>query len=109
MKAGQTINFSAKIEIIGINPFVHLPAKVLEFIITQAGKDKGKIPVGIKIEGYEFVQTLVKYSGHWRLYLNTAMRKAGKKVAGESALFEITFDPAKRTIKPHPGLTKALS
>lgn len=74
------IKFKAKIEIIGVNPFVFLPEKVLQQIFAQAGKDKGKIPVRIKIDGHEFPQTLIKWSGAWRLYLNTPMRKAAKKM-----------------------------
>lgn len=100
--------FSAKIEIIGINPFVYLPNNVLQSIFTQANKDKGKIPVRMKIEGYEFIQTLVKYSGHWRLYLNTPMRKMAKKEVGDTADFEIVFDSEIRVIPMHPKLTEAL-
>ncbi len=107
--AARTIKFSAVIKIIGVNPFVYLPDKVLEFIFVQAGKNKGKIPVKIKIDGHEFVQTLVRYSGRWRLYLNTPMRKAAKKEVGDSAIFEIAFDPKKRVIKPHPSFLKALN
>src|SRR6202035_2245717 len=106
--ATKTIKFSAVIEIIGVNPFVYLPPKVLEFIFTQAGKNKGKIPVRIEMDGHEFAQTLVRYSGHWRLYLNTPMRKAAKKEVGDSANFEIAFDPKKRIMKPHPAFREAL-
>jgi hypothetical protein len=105
----RTIKFSAVIEIIGINPFVYLPPKVLEFIFAQAEKDKGKIPVRIKMDGHEFTQTLMRYSGRWRLYLNTPMRKAAKKEVGDSAIFEIAFDPKKRVIQPHPAFLKALN
>lgn len=104
----KPIKFSAKIEIIGVNPFVYLPDKVLKSIFVQAGKAKGKIPVKIKIEGHEFIQTLIKYSGDWRLYLNTPMRKAAKKEVGAAADFEIVFDPEKRVIPPHPKFIKAL-
>ena len=100
--------FTAKIEIIGINPFVFVPEKVLKKIFAEAGKDKGKIPLKIKIEGYEFIQTLIKYSGHWRLYLNTPMRKTAKKEVGEVAKFEIAFDKEKRNIPMHPKFEKAL-
>jgi len=106
--ASQTIKFSAVIKIIGVNPFVYLPVKVLESIFAQAGKSKGKIPVRIKMDGHEFTQTLVRYSGHWRLYLNTPMRKAARKEVGDSSIFEIAFDPGKRIIKPHPAFLKAL-
>jgi len=101
--------FSAKIEIIGVNPFVFLPEKVLQFIFVQAGISKGKIPVRIKMEGHEFIQTLIKYSGHWRLYLNTPMRKATQKEMGDMVHFEIAFDPIKREIPVHPKFTKALN
>ncbi|MEJ6979549.1 YdeI/OmpD-associated family protein [Pedobacter sp. P351] len=104
----KTIKFSALIEIIGINPFVYLPENVLNFIFLEAGESKGKIPVKIKIEGHEFPQTLIKYSGHWRLYLNTPMRKAAKKDVGDNADFEIAFDKVKREIPMHSKLLKAL-
>jgi len=108
-KVHKKIKFSAKIEIIGINPFVYLPDKVLKLIFIQAGKAKGKIPVKIKIEGHEFIQTLIRYSGDWRLYLNTPMRKAAKKEVGDTADFEIVFDPEKRVIPSHPKFVKALN
>ncbi len=100
--------FNARIEIIGINPFVFIPQRVLKFIFQQAGKDKGKIPVKIKIDGHEFSQTLIKYSGHWRLYLNTPMRKAAAKELGDTACFEINYDPSDRKLAMHPQLAKAL-
>ena len=75
----STDTFSAQIEIIGINPFVCLPGNILKSIFIPANKDKGKIPVKIKIDGHEFPQTLIKYSGFWRLYINTPMRKSAKK------------------------------
>lgn len=105
----KTYKFSAEIEIIGVNPFVFIPYTVLESIFSDANKNKGKIPVKIKIEGYEFIQTLIKYSGYWRLYLNTPMRKMAQKEVGDSANFEIAFDPEERIIPMHPKLMKALS
>ena len=102
------IKFKAKIEIIGVNPFVFLPDRVLHQIFAQAGKNKGKIPVKIKIDGYEFPQTLIKWSGSWRLYLNTPMRKAAKKDVGDVATFEIVYDPMERTVPMHPKFAKAL-
>jgi uncharacterized protein YdeI (YjbR/CyaY-like superfamily) len=100
--------FNARIEIIGINPFVFIPERALKFVFQVAGKDKGKIPVKIKIDGHEFSQTLIKYSGHWRLYLNTPMRKAAGKEVGDTARFEINFDSSDRTLTMHPQLAKAL-
>ena len=102
------IKFRAKIEIIGVNPFVFLPDRVLQEVFTQAGKSKGKIPVKMKIDGHEFVQTLIKWSGSWRLYLNTPMRKAAKKDVGDVANFEIVYDPTERVFPMHPKFEKAL-
>lgn len=109
MENHKTEKFSAQIEIIGINPFVYLPDDVLQSIFIQANKDRGKIPVTIKIEGHEFTQTLIKYSGHWRLYLNTPMRKAALKEVGDTVTIEIRYDPKKRTIPPHPKFIEALN
>jgi hypothetical protein len=104
----KTNKFSAEIQIIGVNPFVFLPDTVLTSIFKEANKDKGKIPVKMKIDGHEFIQTLIKYSGHWRLYLNTPMRKMAKREVGDTANFEIAFDPEERVIPIHPKLSKAL-
>lgn len=100
--------FRTKIEIIGINPFVFIPNGVLNYIFEKAGKNKGKIPVRIKIEGHEFEQTLIKYRGHWRLYLNTPMRKSAEKEVGQMINIEIEFDPNERKIPFHPKFRKAL-
>lgn len=108
MNPTKTNIFSAEIQIIGVNPFVFLPDVVLNSLFKEANKDKGKIPVKIKIEGHEFIQTLIKYSGDWRLYLNTPMRKIAKKEVGDVANFEIAFDPVERVIPMHPKLTQAL-
>ena len=100
--------FHAKIEIIGINPFVFVPVETLLYLFDQAKGDKGKIPVKMKIDGHLFKQTLVKYAGDWRLYLNTPMRTAAGKELGDTALFELTFDPEERIISFHPKLQAAL-
>lgn len=51
------LSFIAKIQIIGINPYVLLPAAVLKDIMQKAGKDKGAIPVKLRIDGKDFIQT----------------------------------------------------
>ena len=101
--------FSAVIEIIGINPFVFVPDEALKAVFEQAGKSKGKIPIRMKIDGHLFEQTLIKYNGHWRLYLNTPMRKSAGKEVGQTARFEIEFDPKERTVPFHPKFKKALT
>ena len=96
--------FKAIIDIIGINPFVLLPDEVLLGIFNQAGKDKGPIPVRGLIDGHPYTQTLVKYSGAWRLYINTPMLKTSGKKVGDETEIQIEFDPQDRTIPMHPKL-----
>lgn len=109
MKIKKPQPFSAKIEIIGINPFVFIPEESLKYIFGKANKDKSQIPVVIKIDGHNFKQTLVRYAGEWRLYLNTPMRKAAGKDVGDIAVFELEFDKEERMINAHPKLNKALA
>lgn len=85
-------SFSAVIEIIGINPYVLLPAKALEALFKSAGRDKGPIPVKIRIDGHPFTQTLVRYRGHWRLYINGPMLKAAAKDTGDTIKVHIEYD-----------------
>lgn len=99
--------FSAKIYIIGINPYVLLPSAVLNYIFQKSGKQKGAIPVKLKIGREKFIQNLVKYSGKWRLYLNTPMRKAARKDVGDTIDIHIDFDPKPRTTPIHPRLERA--
>lgn len=101
-------SFKAQIEIIGVNPFVFLPSRVLAGIFQQAGKERGPIPVCGAIEGHPFIQTLVKYNGHWRLYVNTPMLKGSKVKVGDTVRLDIEFDPKSRTIPIHPKLQEAL-
>src|SRR5881394_3788963 len=74
----------------------------------HAGRDKGPIAIKITLSGVAFIQTLVKYSGKWRLYLNTPMRKAAGIDVGDIANVKIAFDPKPRVIAMHPKLTQAL-
>ena len=100
--------FKAKIEIIGVNPFVFLPARVLKAIYIQAGKDKGPIPVRGTIDGHPYIQTLVKYNGEWRLYINGPMLKDAGKQVGDATTLTIEFDTEERVIPMHPMFEAAL-
>jgi hypothetical protein len=108
MNKSETFTFSAQIEIIDINPYVLLPASVLENICKQANKTKGPIPIKGTINKHPFVQTLVKFRGEWRLYLNTPMRVGSTTKVGDTASFAISFDPELREIPVNPKLKKAL-
>jgi hypothetical protein len=100
--------FKADIAIIGINPYVFVPESILTKIFEQAGKSKGAIPVSGMINKQPYKQTLVRYSGHWRLYINRIMLKNSPDRIGETIDVTIGFDPSDRTITQHPKLMEAL-
>ena len=101
-------SFSTNIYIIGVNPYVLLPSELLKHIFQKAGKDKGAIPVQLKIGDKEFIQNLVKYSGKWRLYLNGPMRKTAGKDVGDLIEIQIDFDSKPRITPMHSKLKLAL-
>lgn len=101
--------FKAEMNIIGINPFVFVPEKILKDIFKQAGTDKGPIPIQGTVNDKAYKQTLVRYKGYWRLYINTTMLANSPKRVGEIIEVTLAYDPADRTIKPHPKLVKALN
>lgn len=101
--------FSQKIFKVGINPCVVPPQDVLEALFRQSRKNKGPIPVRGRINDARFTQTLVKFRGKWRLYINTSMLRASGLKNGDLAQVEIEYDPSDRTIPIHPALAKALA
>ena len=100
--------FTAKLEIIGANPFVFVPEKILNSIFKQANKDKGAIPIKGTINEQPFKQTLLKYSGAWRLYINTIMLKDSPKRIGEKIKVFVEYDPEERITTMHSKLETAL-
>ena len=101
-------HFTAKLEIIGINPFVFLPEDVLNAILDKAGKKKGFIQVKGTVNNLPYTQTLVKYSGAWRLYINMIMLKNSPKRIGETLEVTIDFDVEDRSYPMHPKFELAL-
>jgi len=73
MNKTKTYDFSALLNIIGINPYVSVSEEILNAIFIDANKHKGPIPICGTINDKPYLQTLVKYSGEWRLYINTIM------------------------------------
>ena len=98
--------FSAEIYKIGINPVVDPPENVLSTIFRQAAKNRGPIPVRGLLNGAPFKQTLVRYAGAWRLYVNGPMLKDSGLQVGDLANFEIEFDPLPRGV-PMPARLNA--
>ncbi|MBB6370302.1 YdeI/OmpD-associated family protein [Chryseobacterium shigense] len=101
-------SFTAKLEIIGINPFVFIPEDVLNTIFETSGKNKSPIPVKGTVNGKEFKQNLMKYLGEWRLYVNLVMLKNSPKRIGEIIEISIEFDDSDRSIPIHPKLDQAI-
>lgn len=103
------IKFSGLIYKIGINPVVDPPDNMLNAIFKQAGKSKGPIPVRGLLNGAEFIQTLVKYQGSWRLYINGEMLKSSGLKVGETANVEVEYDSRPRVVPMPKELEKALA
>ena len=101
-------SFSAEIFKNGINPYVLLPEVILNELFIQSGKNKSPIPVRGTLNENEFIQTLVKCNGKWRLYLNTSMRKAAGIDVGDIANVKIEFDPSPRIMPMNSKLLDAL-
>lgn len=101
--------FSAEIQIIGVNPYVEVPEAILASLFQQAGKSKGQIPIRGYINQQPFTQTLVRYSGAWRLYINTTMLPKSPQRIGERVTLEVMYDPSDRSIQPHPAWIAALA
>jgi hypothetical protein len=101
--------FQARIQLLGINPWVALPARALAELLRAAGRDKGPIPVRGFIDETPFRQTLVKYQGAWRLYLNTPVRRAAGKDVGDRVRVTVELDPVARREPVPPELKQALA
>lgn len=108
MKPETRRNFRAELHIVGINPFVFVPQDALEAIFERAAKSNGPIPIRGRVNGQPFTQTLVRFRGAWRLYVNTTMLPASPKRIGESLDLFVEFDPSDRRVAPHPDLVAAL-
>ena len=78
-------------------------------LFRQAGRTKGPLPVRGILNGNKFKQTVVKYQGAWRLYLNTPMRHSAGIDVGDLARVKIEFDPEPRIVPMRPMLSRALA
>jgi len=101
-------SFRAPLSLLGINPFVFVPPAILKKIFTAAGKEKGFIPIHGTVNKKRFKQTLVKYKGEWRLYINTSILANSPKRIGETIRVTVAFDPEDRSVPMHSLLNTAL-
>ena len=103
------MKFTAEINIIGVNPYVHVPEKILQHIFRKSGRSKGAIPIKGTVNGSPYKQTLIRYKGDWRLYINTSMLQHSPKRIGEIIKISAAYDPEPRIITPHANFQKALN
>lgn len=107
---GQGVHaFEAELEIIGINPFVSVPGPVLEAIFAAAGRRAGPIAICGEINGAAYQQSLVRYRGAWRLYVNTSMLRDSPRRVGERVRLTVAHDPIGRAAPASPELDQALA
>ncbi len=100
--------FEAELYIIVGNPYVYVPEEILKDLFVRAGKSKGPIPIRGTLNGKPYTQTLVKYAGDWRLYVNMKMLKDSPRRIGERITVSVEYDPVSRDIAPHPKWLAAL-
>lgn len=101
-------HFSENLKIIGVNPYLSLNEEILEGIFRDANKSKGPIPVCGVLNGKLFTQTLVKFAGEWRFYINLMMLENSPQRIGELLEGTIQFDPPPRIIEVPLAWTQAL-
>lgn len=101
--------FKASLDIIGINPFVFIPEQILDTIFQDAGRDKGPIPVKGYVNEKPYVQTLVRFKGSWRLYINMNMLPASPKRIGEVITVSIGYNQTENILDIPADLMEALA
>ena len=100
--------FNSTIYKIGINPVLDPPERVMKILFGQAGRSRGPIPVRGTINGAEYRQTLGKYEGSWRLYVNGPMIKSSGVKVGDEVKINVEFDPEPRDVEMSKQLAYAL-
>lgn len=103
------MQFTATVYIIDINPYVLLPDAVLTYLQKASNKMSGPFPVKGTLQGKSFQQTVVKFRGAWRLYLNTPMREASHVDVGDTVTVTLTLDSEPRITPMPKSLSLALA
>ena len=102
------MSFRAELQIIDGNPYVSVPEPILAELFEAAGRKKSPIPIRGSINGRPYQQTLVRFRGAWRLYVNMQMLDDSPRRVGEGLEVDVTFDPSDRTIQMPSKLDAAL-
>lgn len=85
------------------------PAPSSETFSGRQQKETGPIPVKGRLNRKGFRATVVRYSGEWRLYLNTAMRAAASVDVGDEVSVELEHDPTPRIVPMPTEFAAALA
>ncbi|WP_046246420.1 YdeI/OmpD-associated family protein [Hymenobacter terrenus] len=101
--------FTAVLELIGINPFVQVPDDILANVFVQAGRSKGPIRVHGTVNDQPYQQTLVRYAGKWRLYINLMMLTNSPRRIGEVLTITLGYNAAAPPVLTCPAFEKALA
>jgi hypothetical protein len=99
------IQFSGKIEVVGINPCIKVPLRVSRYF----GK-RGYVPVLVHLERGAVPSTLVPIGGGMhRLYINGAMLKYTDSVPGERISVGVEMDTTDRSLAMPNDIAEALA
>ncbi|HEY9154908.1 MAG TPA: YdeI/OmpD-associated family protein [Opitutaceae bacterium] len=99
------IQFSGKLEVVGINPCVKVPARV-----TKHFGKRGYVPVIVHLERGRVPSTLVPIGdGAHRLYINGVMLKYTDATPGERVTVSVELDSSDRKLKVPDYLRVALA
>ena len=96
--------FRATLEADDESAFTHI---VVPFD-AKAVFGKGRPPVRVTLNGYEYRSTLAPYGGLYYLPVNQAVRAGAQVKAGDRVSVVLEADEAPRTVKPPADLARAL-
>lgn len=108
MEKRSVFEFSSTLEIIGVNPFVSVPVAILDILFQEYGRNKGPIPIQGTVNKKPYKQTLIRYRGEWRLYINTTMLKNSPRRIGETITLTVGLDDESREISAPLPFIRAL-
>lgn len=98
------IKFTARIEIVGVNPYLTVPAAV-----SRHFGQRGNVPVLVQLKRGQIPSTLVPVGGGvHRLYINRAMLRCTDARVGDWLALGLRRDANDRALKAPAGLINAL-
>ena len=99
----RTLRFRGVIKIRGINPYIHVQAKIASLLKKGWRRP---LPVSVRIDGQPEqpwrINLMPAGDGSFYLYLHNAIRKESDTTVGDRVLVELAFDKAYRGGPTHP-------